>query len=108
MSAQSARDWLLKIAQEVEDDPTRCTRGELARYSDGKATSPASQFAICWCAIGFLHRDNALEGFTVEFRDAVIAALRQSGQTLTGNYNDSLKSSADFVAWFRRAAELCT
>lgn len=103
MTEQSARDWLLKIAQEVEDDPTRWTRNELARDANGEYVTPLNKDACAWCAIGFTHRLDCPGGWVI--KDKLKSA---SGVRLVSYYNDSLKTSAEFCAWFRRAAELCT
>ena len=106
MIEQSTRDWLLKIAQEVEDDPTRWTQGEEARDAGGLAALPWDGTACCWCAVGFINR-------SCEYREpylfGAIGALRTAcNRPLLSRHNDDLKSAAEFVAWFRRAAELCT
>lgn len=95
----SAKAWLLKIAAEVEADPSRWTKGEFARDINGCSVDRYADLAVCWCALGFANRDGVrlpkeLSG-TINYH--VTPSL----------YNDSLSNAAEFVAWFRAAAELC-
>ena len=94
----NAKEWLLKIAQEVEDDPSRWTTLLLARDKMGFGIRPESRFAVCWCAAGFQHRD-------VNF--SATPALVKACDIDHAFYNDNLSSADEFVSWFRRAAEMC-
>jgi hypothetical protein len=106
MSALSARDWLLKIAQEVEERPERWNKGSCARDSEGEATGSNNCEAARWCALGFIYRDERDELHCDCYE---LKALENAGDGQSvGTYNDSLQTPADFVAWFRKAAELCT
>ena len=92
----SAKAWLLKIAAEVEADPSRWTQGAFAR-SGKQISEPTSLSATCWCALGFAQRDGV--------RPPVELAVAINGKPSI--YNDSLANAAEFVSWFRGAAELC-
>ncbi len=104
MSAQSAREFLLGVADAVESGRSGWTKRALGRDASGKSVGYSSVNACQWCALGFIA--SQIEGTPAE--DEVRAALKKAGNRDIIEHNDSLKSAADFVAWFRRAAELCT
>ena len=94
----SDKEWLLKIAAEVEQDPSRWTTLTFARNAAGSAVSCANPAAVCWCAAGFQRRDG---------NSSATPSLQHAGGIDHAFYNDSLANATEFVAWFRRAAELC-
>ncbi len=95
----NASEWLLSIAEEVEADPSRWTQGAFARHSPlGCPVNTGSKDAACWCASGFMRRDDrGREEF---------AAIALWCQANVPTYNDNLRSYKDFVAWFRGASEI--
>ncbi len=100
----SDREWLLKIAAEVEQDPRRWTQGANALDADGKQNF---QRAVCWCANGFALRDfDTLSRRIARALSAASGVEQDTGHRVV-EYNDSLTNAVEFVAWFRRAAELC-
>jgi hypothetical protein len=94
----NTKEWLLSIAQEVEDDPARWTTLSFARDEVGISVYPLSQRAKCWCAAGFQYRDSNFS--------ATPALVKACGED-HALYNDSLESPEQFVSWFRKAAEMC-
>lgn len=85
-------EWLEKIADEVEKDPTRWTREAFARTSGGAPCKPDAPTAVCWCIRGFAARDN------VGLQNSFLSFVANVGK------NDSLNSPAEFVAWLREMA----
>jgi hypothetical protein len=94
------KEWLLKIAKEVEDNPSRWTKNCLARNKDGMST-PDLENAVCWCAYGFMQRDNRINY-------PVARVLCNDLSSRIPEINDDLKSPIEFVAWFHSAAALIT
>ena len=97
----NTKEWLLKIAQEVEDDPTRWTRSSSARDKSGRFVSAISADAVCWCAVGFGWRDSIIGEIPID------ELSNAAGGKFIAEYNDSLESPEQFVSWFRKAAEMC-
>lgn len=96
----SNKSWLLKIAAEVEADPSRWTQGAFARTQNGNVVNIQNiSSAACWCARGFAYRDK--HRFPEE-----LWATAGWGRVISV-HNDSLADAAEFVAWFRAAAEMC-
>lgn len=89
---KDAAKWLRDIAQEVEDNPSRWTQGQLAKDAKGDRVLTHSKDAVCWCAEGFMWRDNKSE--CLGLIDGSIWKI-----------NDALRSANDFVKWFRSNAE---
>ena len=87
-----AAQWLRGIALEVEENPSRWTQGELAKNSKGMPTTPSFNDAVCWCAEGFMRRD-----------DVYISAKFDK---VVWRTNDALSSPTEFVQWFRAVAEV--
>ena len=103
----SAKEWLLKIANEVRNNPKVWTQGTLARDAKGDKVSMSPVFrnsaeAVCWCAVGFGHRDGIMDAaFPWEPLE------KASGIDNVSEYNDhEIKTPSEFVAWFERAAAL--
>jgi hypothetical protein len=92
------KEWLLKIAREVENDPSRWTQHAVAKDKDGIPVEKIHT-ATCWCAMGFIRRDNH---DNMELR----TALRYGNNAYIVDINDNLSSPAEFVAWFREVAAL--
>jgi len=103
----SDREWLLKIAAEVEQYPSRWTQGANALTADGEKRFEG---AVCWCAVGFSLRD--FDRLPYSISDALARAtgvrVEGFGQHIIEHNDHSLTNAAEFVAWFRQAAELCT
>lgn len=102
----SDREWLLRIAAEVEQDPRRWTQRALFRNALGVKPDNPSE-AASWCALGFICRAELADE---NFRDDGIrfALKAADGSESILATNDGLRNAAQFVHWFRRAAELCT
>lgn len=86
-------EWLEKIADEVEKDPTRWTQGAWARDSNGAPCMFNNAQATCWCIRGFAFRD------LVNLDDSFLSFWASVGT------NDSLNSPAEFVSWLREMAK---
>ena len=100
----NVREWLLKIAAEVEKDPSRWTKGTYARNAAGTEVSAHCREAVCWCSYGFVVRGDLLWSLQNCAIDALCAVI--GGKTMP-IYSDSLATTAGFCAWFRAASELC-
>lgn len=103
----SNRDWLMKIANEVEQDPSRWAQGANALTADGEKRF---QGAVFWCAVGFSLRDFDKLPYSISrvLAEAAGVTVQDYGIHIV-DYNDcSISSANEFVSWFRRAAELCT
>ena len=88
-----AAQWLREIALEVENNPKRWTKGRLAANANDCEVRPTDYHAVCWCAEGFMQRDNRTR-------------IMNLFPGLVWDTNDALSLPSEFVQWFRSTAEL--
>jgi hypothetical protein len=55
-------------AHELIADPEHWTRHAYARNSDGLPTDPEAPDAVCWCALGAIHRCYGYRPYDDDFR----------------------------------------
>ena len=95
----SDKEWLLKIAAEVDANPDKWTKYRFAADAKNRAVAPRSKKAVCWCIMGFCHRDGRITAPRV-------LEIYHSIGGLSG-INDSLGKASDFTDWLKSAAEVC-
>jgi hypothetical protein len=95
---------LKAIAAELREHPERWTQGEWARNEKGDVPGMfgSEDPAVCWCAFGFLSRENMSSGRAMDFLSDVV------GESVP-IWNDRVGRTALEVAdAFDRAAELAS
>jgi hypothetical protein len=60
---------IVQAARQTLSDPTKWTKGKLAKNSQGEWTEPTGSEAVCWCFVG------AIEKHGLDAQDSVYAVM---------------------------------
>lgn len=84
---------LLTDARDLISDPSKWTKGAMARNKDGKLTSPTDEESVSYCAIGALVVCRPIEPYFTTYHKAVRILNRiakgRSGDKTIDRFNDS-------------------
>jgi len=88
-----------KIAMEITEHPERWTQAAYARDAAGRAVSAHDTDAICWCALGMIHKHAEANTWERIARAFSAAAYRGSAEVgFVDNFNDAEGRTAPEVA----------
>lgn len=97
---------ILQAARKLLSKEERWTRGGLARDSDGVIVEPQAKEAVCWCAMGAVHKQRGPSRSEAAAERRLFETMPETYRNggYLGQYNDDPnRTHPDLLAWIDRA-----